>query len=301
MSINLEMIKRILEENGELSDHFGKYSKVYLSATENVRGILESHNLSGKKILSVAGSGDQALNAFFKDADGVTLFDVNPLAFAQAKLKFAAAQALDYKEFSSYFSYDCFDILNYHTYKKIEPYLDDEVAAYYEFLYSKYIGSEIFSKTVFPFYPTVNKLERINNYMSSENYPILKEKIQGKRLLCIETEVTKLPEMLDEKYNAILLSNLSDSLDTIYDVNALKCYKRFIHILSKHLERDGFIQCGYIYNNYKRHTVNPIFANDDSRRKIFTSDEFREKDVESYQFYSSKDKVVTYEKRRKVS
>lgn len=99
MDINLEIIKAIFEERFELYDTFKKYGKIYLNTTENIKGILEGMNLKDRKVLSVAGSGDQALNAYFLGAEVVTLFDINPLAFAQAELKFTAAQKLDYEEF----------------------------------------------------------------------------------------------------------------------------------------------------------------------------------------------------------
>lgn len=302
MKINTRFVEGILNNNGELFDDFQRYGKIYLSATENVSKIFDGIDLTGKKVLSVAGSGDQALNAIYNNAEEVTLFDINPLAFAQSELKLAAAKALEYPEFLEYFTYGNGNVLNTKSYDKIAPYLDKDIASYYEFLYSNYSTLEIFKKTVFPFYVTPSKLERINNYMGEENYSLLKEKVKDKKFKYIETDLLGLNEVLEKTYYAILLSNISDSLEYIFDGNVLKSYKRFIHTLSKHLDKDGFIQCGYVYNSYKGHTVQPIFASDDARRKVFTPDEFNEKDIESYQFYSSKDKIITFQKkRRKVS
>lgn len=302
MSDNIKLVKQLLKNNKELSNEFGAFSKVYLSATENVAGILEDTDLNGKKVLTVAGSGDQALNLFFKGAEEVTLFDINPLAFLQNELKLAAAKALDYPDFCEYFAYGIGNVLNLKGFKKLLPYLDDDAADYYDFLYSNFSPLQIFHKTIFPFYPTNYKLERINNYMGEENFLELKEKIQDKKLKYIESDISELNKNLTEIYYAMLLSNISDSLEAIYpvgSVNSLKCYKRLIHVLSQYLERGGFIQCGYIYNNYRGHTDNPIFASDTIRKQIFDSSEFEEKDVESYQFYSSKDKVIIYQKKRR--
>ncbi len=302
MKINTRLVETILNKNGELFDKFQRFSKVYLSATENVSMIFDGIDLSGKKVLTVAGSGDQALNAIYCNAEEVTLFDINPLAFAQSELKLAAVKALEYPEFFEYFTYGNGNVLNTKSYDKIAPFLDEDIASYYDFLYSNYSPLEIFKKTVFPFYVTVSKLERINNYMSKENYALLKEKVKMKKFKYIETDLLSLNDVLEDTYYAILLSNISDSLESIFDGNVLKNYKRFIHILSKKLDKDGFIQCGYIYNSYKGHTVQPIFACDTIRRQIFDSEEFCEKDVEAYQFYSSKDKIITFQKkRRKVS
>lgn len=299
MEINLDYIKRILKDNGELFDNFRRYSKVYLSTTENIKGIFDEIDIEGKSILTVAGSGDQALNAFFKGAREVTLFDINPLAFLENDLKFAGVSALDYKEFSSYFTNSSGNILNAKAFDKIAPELSGDAALYYDFLYTNYTPEEIYRKTIFSFYPTIHKLERLNAYMGEENFDKLKSIIKNKKLKRVEANVVDLPAYLEDKYDVMLLSNISDSLEVIFDTNVLKSYKRFIHMLSKHLNKEGIIQCGYIYHNYKGHTVNPIFANDQIRRKVFTIDEFNEKDVESYEFYSSTDKVITYQKKRR--
>lgn len=63
MEINLDIIDHILNNNYELSRDFEKYGKIYLNTTENIAGILEGLDIKGKKVLSVAGSGDQMLNA----------------------------------------------------------------------------------------------------------------------------------------------------------------------------------------------------------------------------------------------
>lgn len=99
MEINLDIIDHILNNNYELSRDFEKYGKIYLNTTENIAGILEGLDIKGKKVLSVAGSGDQMLNAYYHGAEEVSIFDINPLAAAQAELKLVAAQKLDYNEF----------------------------------------------------------------------------------------------------------------------------------------------------------------------------------------------------------
>lgn len=86
MEINLDIIDHILNNNYELSRDFEKYGKIYLNTTENIAGILEGLDIKGKKVLSVAGSGDQVLNPFYHGAEEVSIFDINPLAAAQAEL-----------------------------------------------------------------------------------------------------------------------------------------------------------------------------------------------------------------------
>lgn len=299
MNINIDIIKAIFESSYELYDDFQKYGKIYLNTTENIKGILDGMNLKDKKVLAVAGSGDQALNAYFLGAESVTLFDINPLALAQAELKIKAAQKLNYKEFCNFFLPGNGGILYNETYKKLSNSLSDEANSFYEYLYSNYNGLEIFFKIAHAFYPTISTLERVNNYMGEDNFKELKEKLEGKKIKFIETGLDELPNSLNDLYDIMLLSNINDSINKIWDVNALKCYKRFIHVLSKNLSKEGIIQCGYIYNNYKGHENVNDFINDEERRKVFTLDEFKEKDITSYQFHSSFDKVITFEKKRR--
>lgn len=299
MNINIDIIKAIFESRYELYDDFKKYGKIYLNTTENIKGILDGMNLKDKNVLAVAGSGDQALNAYFLGAESVTLFDINPLALAQAELKIKAAQKLNYREFCNFFLPGNGGILYNETYKKLSNSLSDEANSFYEYLYSNYNGLEIFFKIAHAFYPTISTLERVNNYMGEDNFKELKEKLEGKKVKFIETGLDELPNSLNDLYDIMLLSNISDSINKIWDVNTLKCYKRFIHVLSKNLSKEGIIQCGYIYNNYKGHENVNDFINDEERRKVFTLDEFKEKDITSYQFHSSFDKVITFEKKRR--
>ncbi len=302
MDIDLEIIKTIFEQSYELHDDFQKYSKIYLNTTENIKGILDGIDIKDKKVLSVAGSGDQALNAYFLGASNVTLFDINPLAGAQAELKFTAAQKLDYEEFYKFFLPLNGCTLRSDTYKKLSNYLSDETNQFFDYLYSNYNNVDIFNKIAYDFYPTISTLERVNAYMGEDNFKELKNKLDGKEINFIEASLIDLPNNLNNLYDIMLLSNISDSINNIWNINTLKNYKRYIHILSKHLNKEGIIQCGYIYNSYDGHTSISDFAYDERRRKVFTPNEFKERDITSYQFHSSKDKVITFEKkRRKVS
>ena len=75
-------IQRIIEYvniKGFLNSDFKGYSRIYRLTTENISGFLNKYDLKDKKILTVAGSGDQRLNCYSLGAKEVTCFDVNPL------------------------------------------------------------------------------------------------------------------------------------------------------------------------------------------------------------------------------
>lgn len=303
MEINMEMIKSVLEQHGELESTFGEYSKIYLNTTENISGIMSNMDLKDRNILSVAGSGDQALNAYLNGAKSVTLFDVNPLSFAITDLKITGARKLSHADFCDYFIPICGYLLDYHIFNKLSNYLNEDTAILFDYLYHKYTTTEIFNKTMYRFYTNITKLHDINDYLKRDNFEKLPAILEGKNPTFIKSNLTELPEKLEETYDAILLSNISDSIENIWETNTLKCYKRFIHVLSKKLSKEGIIQCGYIYSKYNSQIRTPIIANRDEREKIFTNDEFRECDVETFVNFSPYDDTVIYyeKKRRKVA
>lgn len=300
MKIDIDIVKTILDENLSLSDDFSKYGRIYLSTTENIKGIMNNLDLSNKSVLSVAGSGDQALNAYFNGASQVTLFDINPLAYAQSELKITAAKKLSYPEFCEFFSPTLGNILSPITFSKLSKYLKDDVASYYDFLYSNYSPSEIFSKIAYCFSTNIDKLERMNSYMKKDNFEKLSRILEDKNINYIESSLIDLPKSLDDKYDIILLSNISDSIEDIWNINTLKCYKRFIHILSKNLNKNGVIQSGYIYSKYSNKKKKPLMANAIERQRVFEESEFKEYKVETFVTNSGlDDTILIYEKKKR--
>lgn len=301
MQIDMDLIKDMLPKVKHLNNDFTKYGKVYLFTTENINGIMSKININNKDVLAVAGSGDQALNAFYNGAKSVTLFDINPLAYAQVELKVTAARILPYQKFLEYFSTFNSKILNVDTYNQIRKYLKEDVLEYYDFLYANFNPSEIFLRTVQRFFPFTSKLESINDYMGEENYLYLQNILENKDINYIESNLIDLPSKLNQKYDAILLSNISDSLEDIWDTDTLLNYKRYIYSLSKYLNDDGVIQCGYIYSDYETQKRVPIFTNNEEREKVLASSLFKEYEIVPYDYLACKDKIITFTKKRKVA
>lgn len=300
MGINMEIVKSELKRLGELESNFGEYSKVYLNTTENISGIMSNMDIKDKSVLTVAGSGDQAVNAYLNGAKSVSIFDVNPLSFIMTDLKITGARKLSHSEFCDYFIPVCGRLLDYHIFNKLSNYLCEDTAIYFDYLYHTYTIQEIFNKTMYHFYTNVSKLHDMNDYLKRENFEKLPAILEGKSPTPIKANLTELKDKLEGTYDAILLSNISDSIDNIWDTNTLRCYKRFIHTLSKRLNNGGIIQCGYIYSKYSTPFQKPIIVNREKREKIFTKDEFRECNVETFVNASPyDDTVIYYEKKRR--
>ena len=96
-------INELIDINKIDLNKFNKLSKIYSFTTENIAGYFEYLNLENKTILTVAGSGDHIINAFFKGAKKVYGFDINYLALIYTELKLVAMQNLGYKEFLNFF------------------------------------------------------------------------------------------------------------------------------------------------------------------------------------------------------
>jgi len=303
MEINVDEVMRLAHKNHGLSNDFEKFCRMYIMTTENIREFLTLYDLHDKDVLSVAGSGDQILNAYALGAKSVTLFDINPLAFAQAKLKKAAASTLTYEEFERFFSPEHKKTLfDSYLFDKLSECLDENTKDLFETIFTKHPGMDTFMNFYFRFYAKFQKQKDLNYYLyDEENYKKLQAIIENKTLSFIETPITNLKSNIQKDlYDFILLSNISDSIERIYDSNSLKQFKRLIHSLSKNLNKDGLIQVGYIYNLYcSSNDKIPIFADDDKRENIFTPDEFNTHLVTSYRFYSDKDKIITYEKKKR--
>lgn len=296
MNLLTETVDKIIKSKTTLSNEFGEYSKVYHATTENIKGFLTQFDLTNKKVLTVQGSCDQLLNAYSLGADSVTCFDINPLSKNQANLKIASMHSLTYEEYVDYFFNDkkMFDI---ELYKKIRENLDEETKELYDYLYLNY-QSALFKVIYYNFKPDINQMKRMNEYLDEEKFYKLAEIIKHKHNEFIKSDVTDLREHLeDRKFDFILLSNISDSIEQIYDKDSLKQYKRLIHGLSKNLNKYGIIQVGYIYDYYSYRNKG-IFSNKEERQKIFTTDEFHTTFVESYRYHDNSDAVITYQKLR---
>lgn len=301
MEINVDEVIKLAHKNHGLSSNFERFCRMYIMTTENIGEFLKEYDLNNKHVLSVAGSGDQLLNAYALGAESVTLFDINPLAYAQTKLKKAAVTTLDYPEFELFFSPENrHQIFNLYLFDKISECLDDNTKELFKTIFTKHPGMDAFMNFYFRFYARWHKQMNLNYYLEDEeNYKHLKSIIENKSINYIETPITDLKKNIEnELFDYILLSNISDSIENIWNKNSLKNYKRLIHSLSKNLNEDGLIQAGYIYSLYSSDVI-PLFADDEKRVKIFTPDEFKEQKVTSYRFYSDYDTVVTYKKKKR--
>jgi len=95
--------KEISALEKDFSKRMTQNAPMYVYGTEAMSGYYSKLHLKNKKILTIAGSGDPMINAFFTGAKDVIGFDLNYFSYFITSLKFEAIKTLTYKEFLRFF------------------------------------------------------------------------------------------------------------------------------------------------------------------------------------------------------
>lgn len=295
-------LKNYLKKYGHLDSNFGPYSKMYSMTTENIYGFLKNYNLKDKKVLTVAASGDQMLNSYFLGANKVTCFDINPLTKLQLDLKDEALINLNYEKFIKFIGIyskkygDYFKPLDSQIFEEIKEKLDLDTYLFFDYIINENKNIKL-RDIYFPFENELNRLIKMNSYLEKDNFDILKKIIITKKINFIESDIKDLPDKLDkEKYDLILLSNISDYIHEIYPTYQLMQFRELIEALIEHLNYNRTIQVGYIYSTYYKCEKISNFVLKERRERIFPNKEFNSIMVDSYYEENNFDKVIIYQK-----
>lgn len=186
---------------------------IYLYGTESIGAYYKALNLKGKSVLTVNGSGDQVLNAYFFGAGKVVGFDIVKNTHYMLNLKIAALKKLEYKEYLSFFGgKEGIGNLDYSTYNLLKEHLDKKTIKFFDKLYlqfknkgTKLISSKNFRKRK-EFY---TKLDDINPFLANEkNYKKIKRVIKNVRPVFLESDIYEIHLKTNEKFDIINLSNV---------------------------------------------------------------------------------------------
>lgn len=234
-----------------------KFSSIYSFTTENIAGYMDGLDLTDKKIITVTGSSDHIINAILKGCKDITTFDINYLAKYYMDLKLSAIKELSYKEFLDFMLYDTNKSFDYEIIKRLD--MDNESKKFWlnELSKNDYDGlkmkhSDLFNLKYFDFQ---NKID-CNLYLNEESYAIIKDRLKLIKIKFIKSNLKDLK--LDENYDYMFLSNISDYINTFYKENYLANYKKLIF---KFLEKVKIIYFAYIYDvesNEKRSVIDNI-------------------------------------------
>ena len=304
----IEKIIDYINIKGCFSKDFKGYAKMYAMTTENISGFLNKHDLKDKKVLTVAGSGDQRYNCYLRGAKEVVCFDNNPLAELNMRLKDTAMQELEYIDFLKFFGIILNDnnkgnyILDSAIFNKFKKYLDKDVYIFYDYLINKF-NRPILDNAYENFTENYSRMREFDEYIVKSNFTKLTNIMADKDINFLNVNVSNLPEILDgEKFDMILLSNISDYIHYIYPYpdNHMKKYKELIDKLVDNLYDGGIIQLGYVYAKYDecpRYDRVSKFRFDESRNKYFPFNKYLIEFVHSYYGGRNHDKVITYQKK----
>lgn len=294
--VELEQLKELLKDSS-FANNFGMFCRVYNMTTENIFGFLNNYDLRDKKVLTVAGSGDQRLNSYLLGASDVTCFDINPLTELNMELKDRALETLSLDEFLDFFGivngyYDENSVLDFRLFDKFSILLDSDTYDFYNYVIQNNKGKDIYFDG-----DDLNVIEKINGYLNYENYLKLQNIIKNKKIKFIDTDIHSLPDRLNgEKFDMILLSNISDYTHHIYEEDDLKRFRELIDKLIDNLKLYGIMQVGYIYSRYGRGEDVSNFHINKYRHESFPTSVFHSKFVSSYYNDGTYDKIITYQK-----
>lgn len=263
--------------------NFNSLSQIYSFTTENIAGYFEHLNFIDKNILTVTASGDHIINAFYKGAKTVTGFDINYLALIFTELKLFALQQLEYEEFLQFFMInEKNDIdknknaLDYEIYtNKLKKLLSKNVSKYWNMIYQNFNnnGYELRNSYIFNNKYDNNNIKVSSNlYLKSEwDYNKVKKEISQKEIILINSNykdlnLLNLPNLAS--CDIILMSNISDYIEKLYNRNSNYLEEYLNEIIYKLKKQNNQIVCAYLYdiksNKYRSEIDNPIL-----RKNIF--------------------------------
>ena len=190
-------------------------SPMYIYATEMVSDYYNKLDIKNKKILSIIGSGDQIINAYFFGAKEVVGFDINKYASFMLKLKVGAILNLAYPEFIKFFGKDMESgTLDFSLYNKFKKNLAANVRIFFDKIYKEfnYEGRKLIKSDYFRQRHMIKaSADRINIYLKNEkNYLKCKSIMQNKSLQSHELDINdiSISEKLYGKFDIINLSNV---------------------------------------------------------------------------------------------
>ena len=209
---------------------------VYPFTNENLFELFNKLNIKGKSVAAAGSSGDQLLAALLFGAKKVTLIDGNLYSKHFIDYKFAAIKNLPYEEFKQYFI-DNNNYFDFKVFQKISHDLDPDSLAFWGTIYSHTTDALEIKRRI----ANYNNQRPQTDFLYNEKvYPLLQEILDARdfELDFQIAEFNDFPEVLNESYDAILLSNIFQYVNK-------NDYVRVVVDLQEKLNPGGTIQLNY--------------------------------------------------------
>ena len=174
------------------------YSHAYVISNENLRFTTGLTKNMARRVLTITGSGDQALFYALAGATHIDTFDVTYCAHAICDIKTGAISKLQFHEYNALLSnlYKHPHITRIENMDKVIPTLDKETANFIQDMDNYYIFGNGLSPESYP-----------NHMLTRDEFNQLKQKIQ-KPFNFIWTDAMHIHEHLTIEYDVINLSNI---------------------------------------------------------------------------------------------
>lgn len=279
---------------------FSKRDQLYSFTNENQGEYYKLLDFNDKKVLTVAASADHAFNAILHGAEKVDTFDINRLTSYYVDLKKVIIETKNYQTFMTFFGNDYRFIkpFNIYIYKDISDLLMPNSKLFWDTLYSYTTGSDI-KKHLFK---TQNEyiINNMNSYLNEENYYRLQDKISSFKINFIESNILNLDKkVINEGYDLILLSNISDYIEKMFSFNQLVKFRELILKLGETLNENGQIVFAYIYDidGITHRKIAHNFNNKKKREKAFNEPHYQTLYFDSVVREDAKDAIMVYTKK----
>ena len=247
---DIKVANRILDGYGE--DYANdKRNVIYNIATEEIDHFMPKLDVEDKKILTVAGSGDQLLTCALNGAKSVDAFDINPLQIYFTKLKVSALKALGVGEFNDYFYKKL--MFSRSLYNKVRDYLDNSTRTFFDSLYKNDLESKFYRLMANE--NMDDSFSIIPSYTKEENYYITRNNLEKMDIKYITSDLLKIHKKTKKEYDVIMLSNIYKWLYSNKYLTAEEKKDMFMKFVNTRLinllSDDGIIQLYSSANGYK--------------------------------------------------
>ena len=221
-----------------------RFNSIYPFTSENIAGYMKELDLTDKKVITVTGSTDHILNAVLQGATEITTFDINPLTKPYMDFKISALKNLSYEDFIKLLLFESNMNLDYSIISSLD--MSDESKIFWLEQLSKFNnnGIELRNSSLFntKYFNPYSKLWQ-NLYLEKNKYNLLKQKLKDVNISFINTSLKDLK--IDEHFDYMFLSNISDYLSLMYSCDTLKKYR---DLLIKFQKRIDIIYFAYLYD-----------------------------------------------------
>jgi hypothetical protein len=245
---------------------FSHHSPIYSFSTENLEALadlLKKHS-HYRRVLTIGGSGDQAIVCAMHGAKNIINVDINQQAYYYAMLKFKALEHFTYQEFCQFFLRNQPKSFDRHLFYLLLPFLSEDVSSFWQAQYHQQAGIQIRESMLFNnLHDQFENKKLLSYYLRNESLYLQAQKhwIAQKHHVqwVINTMDSFLQECLvQEKYDLILLSNLADYSHKMYvssneNEHLFKFKKHFVLPAIECLNTHGGLEIAYIFDALNLH------------------------------------------------